>query len=389
MPRRRVIALAVFTALLFVSAVTADGALARLLPDGDVPPSIDAAALMPPAAHNRLLEADLEVVASDNLGVSHLEYRWVLESFGSIATAPIVTDVSNPTVSFATVRPETRYALEVRAIDVHGWESEWELAWRGTTPPPPHVIVAGDSVASGYRRAWFSQDSTCRDIDLSYGSTVVATVAAGLPPAWAPTYTNLAWPGAGVGDVLSGGSDSCSDRYPSQVDEIEQIADPATWNIVVMTAGINSTNWVDVITALTRDTALSLTERGDKAACQNAVAAKWNIRERSGFVSEVARDIATRIADSTNARLLWTSYYQLAGTRFAPLWSPVGPECEDEMNGALELLHGAVRAQLPDTVTWVDLTAAQVDTQRWAGWPHPDASGHAVIGRAIADSITG
>lgn len=376
-------------ASLFVSVATADGALARLLPDGDVPPSIDAAALMPPAAHNRLLEADLEVEASDNLGVSHLEYRWVLESFGSIRTAPIVTDASNPTVSFATVRPQTPYALEVRAVDVHGWESDWELVWRGTTPPPPHVIVAGDSVASGYRRAWFSQDSTCRDVDLSYGSTLVAAVAADLPRAWAPTYTNLAWPGAGVGDVLNGGSDSCSDSYASQVDEIERIADPTTWNVVVMTAGINSTNWVEVITGLTRDTALSLTDRGDKAACQDAVATRWNLRERSGFVSDVTRDIAARIADDTNARLLWTSYYQLAGTRFAPLWSPVGPECEDEMNTALQLLHGSLRAQLPDTVTWVDLTAARVDTQRWAGWPHPNASGHEMIGRTIASSITG
>ena len=49
---------------------------------------------------------------------------------------------------------------------------------------------------------------------------------------------NIAFPGAGIGSVIDGGSDSCSKVYPSQIDDIERYADPTTWNVVVVTAGI-------------------------------------------------------------------------------------------------------------------------------------------------------
>ena len=107
------------------------------------------------------------------------------------------------------------------------------------------------------------------------------------------------------------------------------------------------------------------------------------------FISEVTEDIVEQISDRTNASLYWTSYYQLAGTRFAPLWSPIGPECEDEMNVALADLHGAIRAGLSDDVAWIDLGSRQVDTQQWAGWPHPNTEGHAAIGAMVADAVTG
>jgi hypothetical protein len=389
---RRVVFTAVLLAVFGVLASPAGAVVipaVSQLPDGDTPPVIHGAELQNPGSHNELLEADLVVDASDNLGVDRYEYRWIMESFGSIATGIETIELDDPTVSYASILPETAYVLEVRAIDVHGWASDWHVAWQGTTPSAPNVIVAGDSVASGYSRQWFTQDSVCRDTEYSYGATVRDRIATRLPAAWNPTYVNIAWPGAGVGDVLNGGSDSCSTSYESQVNQIDRLADPSTWNVVVMTAGINSTNWVDVITELTKDTAFSFTRSGDKQACQRAVATDWDLNERRGFITDVTEDITHEISSRTNASLYWTSYYQLAGTRFAPLWSPVGPECEDEMNLALGELHSAIRAGLTSDVSWVDLGSRSVTTQQWAGWPHPNPEGHQAIGTAVADAITG
>lgn len=389
MTRRVIISTALIAVLLAIAAPA--GAFVRpvtvQLPDGDTPPVINSMELQTPGSHNALLEADLVVDATDNNAVDHYEYRWSPTGPSPLTSDIHATTVGAPVVSFADTRPQTAYSLELRAVDNHGWASEWETAWKGTTPAPPNVIVAGDSVASGYSRQWFTQSSVCKDTGFSYGSTVRTRIASGLPAAWAPTYANIAWPGAGVGSVLNGGSDSCSESYPSQVDEISRIADPNTWNIVVMTAGINSTNWVDVITDLTKGTAFSFTNAGDKQVCQRAVSTKWNLNDRRGFITEVTEDIVEQLEQRTNASLYWTSYYQLAGTRFAPLWSPIGPECEDEMNVALGELHSAIRAGLSNNVEWVDLASSRVDTQQWAGWPHPNTEGHAAIGATVAAAV--
>ncbi len=356
--------------------------LPRSFPTGRPVPWWCPPSFVSPQRHNDLLEADLVIDADTDLGIRRYEYRWN-------GSTPVSTSVVNPTVSFARTLPETAATLEVRAVDRHGWESKWVTAWEGVTPGVPNVIVAGDSVASGYSRQWFTQDSVCRDDDYSYGSTVQRAVASQLPAAWTPRYVNIAFPGAGVGDVLDGGSDSCSAGHPSQVDDIARLADPSTWNVVVMTAGINSTNWVDVITGLTRDTLFSFTDSGDKKVCQRAVNEEWNLDERKGFITDATSRIVDEVTSRTNADIYWTSYYQLAGTRFAPLWSPVGGECEDEMNLALGQLHEAIRAGLSDDVVWVDLGGQPISTQKWAGWPHPNPEGHVAIGTTIASTITG
>ena len=385
---RRILVLTAVVVGLVASALPAGAAVrlpGELLPDGETRPVIRSVELMAPGAHNRILEADLVFNVATDLGIRRYEYRWNRATFGAVRTANVV----NPKVSYETILPNTAYVLEVRAVDRHGRASDWRTAWSGVTPAPPLVVVAGDSVASGYQKQWFSQGSTCRDEGYSYGSTAVQAVAAGLPQAWAPRYVNIAWPGAGVGDVLDGGSDSCSTFHPSQVDQIVAYADPGTWNTVVVTAGINSTNWVDVVTRLTRNTALSLTDSGDKRACQAAVANDWNLDGRSQGITDTTARIVEEIATRSNASLYWTSYYELAGTRIAPLWSPIGYECAEEMDLALGRLHDTILAGMDDRAQWIDLTEAPIGVQKWAGWPHPNPEGHAVIGLEVAGAISG
>jgi hypothetical protein len=258
--------------------------------------------------------------------------------------------------------------------------------WSGVTPSVPTIVVAGDSIASGYTRQWFTGDSTCTDARLSYGSELSAGIAARLPDAWAPEYVNIAWAGAGINAMHSGGSDSCGVSHEAQVAEIQQLVDAASWNIVVITAGINSTNWTDVIVGLTRDTAISVTRDGDRRACDLALRDKWNMRERTATIETGTRRTARVLTSMTNAAIFWTGYYDITGTEIAPLWAPIGDECSAEMAEAMEELHHGLKAGLTSDVTWVDINR-DIATQSWAGWPHPNTAGHTTIGRVIAGVV--
>jgi hypothetical protein len=176
--------------------------------------------------------------------------------------------------------------------------------------------------------------------------------------------------------------------YPSQIDDIERYADPTTWNVVVMTAGINSTNWADVVQELTKDTALSWTKAGDKLACQEAITDRWNLSDRRDVITAGASEIVQSIRARVNASVYWASYFAIDDTSIVPGWSPIGPECSEEMEFALDELHGAIRAGLDHDVTWVDLEELPIDLQMWAGWPHPNPDGHQTIGLAVAQAIT-
>lgn len=364
-------------------AASVDTAAARTLPDGEKAPVVWFARIDAPQPHNDLLEVDLRVTATDADGIAAYQYRWNRATVGSIHTTSRV----RPVVSMESLYPETRYILEVRAVDAHGWESEWVLAADIVTPNPPTVIVAGDSVASGYQRQWFTSKGDCLDRDYSYGATVHREIARTLPSQWAPSYRNVAWAGAGLGSMLNGGTDSCGDHHDSQVEAIANASTPGSWNVVIATGGINSTNWSNVVADLTKNTALSISELGDKAACAAAVTDKWNLSSRTDTVASGARRFAEQVAEQANARLWWTSYYTINGSKLAPGWTPIGSECNDEMRTAMNLLHSTLRIGLGGNAEWIDIDQTSVTTQDWGGWPHPNAAGQESIGKTIAAAV--
>ncbi len=374
--------LVIVAGLIAVPAVAQVKPVTDLLPDGDVRPVIISAELLAPQRHNDLLEADILIDAYDNDGIVGYEYRWN----GATIGLPHPTGRNHPTVDYTQIEPGARYGLQVRAVDVNTNTSDWFTVWTGTTPTAPNIIVAGDSIASGYTKQWFTGDATCVDGGYSYGTTVASEVAATLPDAWAPTYTNIAWAGAGVGNMIDGGSDSCGTRHESQVAQIRDLASDDTWNIVVVTVGINTTNWAQVVADLTRDTTFSFTQRGDQDACRTAVRDRWNIAERRDYITQRARQVSEALISQTNARVYWTGYYDISGTELAPLWIPVGDPCADQMGYALDQLHGALRDGLDPEVTWIGIDR-RIATQKWAGWPHPNPQGHRTIGVMVAEAI--
>ena len=360
------------------------GSAQAVLPDGAVAPVIYNASVALPERHNDLLEADLIVEAYDADGIETYEYRFNRATVGSVQS----TSGDDPTIDYSMTLPDTRYVVEVRAIDTNGWTSDWIVASDKETPSVPNLIVAGDSVASGYSRQWFTSKGTCADADASYGRVVHDDLAARLPAAWAPSYLNVAWAGAGVHSMVDGGTDACGISHTSQIESIVSASDPDTWNIVVTTGAINSTNWGDVLINLTKETTFAFRGSDDKAWCERGVSERWNVAEKAGAISTRVAQISRTLTQDTNADLYWTSYYTVTGSRLFPGWVPIPDDCAEPMSDALDTLHGTIRSGLTDAFTWVDIDDAPVGIQDWGGWPHPNGDGHVVIGHAVADAIS-
>lgn len=363
--------------------VASAGSAEAILPDGQTAPVIYSASVASPERHNELLEADLVVEAYDSDGIATYEYRFNRATVGAVQE----TSAQNPTVNYASTTPDTRYVVEVRAVDTKGWASDWVVASDSPTPPVPNLIVAGDSVASGYTRQWFTSDGTCVNPDISYGNVVRSELASRLPTAWAPTYRNFAWAGAGVHSMVNGGTDSCGTEHPSQVDSIVKASDPDTWNIVVTTGAINSTNWGDVMVNLTKETTLSFSRSDDAAWCEKGVNQKWNVAEKSGQIATRVAQISRTLVEETNADLYWTSYYTVTGSRIFANWTPIPNDCAGSMATALDTLHTTIRSGLSSDVQWIDIDGSPIGIQGWGGWPHPNGDGQIVIGHAVAKAI--
>jgi hypothetical protein len=382
------------TRLLSVSLLAAIGASGAVfvafanlaeaaLPDGGVAPVIYAASVASPERHNELLETDLVIASYDADGIASYDYRFNRGTYGAIQSTP----ADNPTINYASTMPDTRYVLEVRAVDTDGWVSDWVLAADAETPSVPNLIVAGDSVASGYTRQWFTSSGQCADPVASYGNVVRSDLSSRLPAAWAPTYRNFAWAGAGVHSMVNGGTDSCGTEHPSQLDAIVQASDPDTWNIIVTTGAINSTNWGDVMVNLTKETTLSFSKSDDRAWCEQGVNKKWNVAEKAGQISTRVAQISKTLVEETNADLSWTSYYTVTGSRIFAAWTPIPTDCAESMDAALETLHTTIRSGLNSDVHWVDIDGAPIGIQGWGGWPHPNGDGQTAIGHTVADAI--
>jgi hypothetical protein len=138
-----------------------------------------------------------------------------------------------------------------------------------------------------------------------------------------------------------------------------------------------------VIVELTADATLSFSSAGDKSVCDSAVKNTWNIEAKRAAVAQTTAIVSSAITEATNAQVLWTGYYNITDTELAPLYRPITGACSAEMSYALDALHGALREGLADGVRWVDIDAG-VATQKWAGWPHPNAQGQATIAHRIA-----
>lgn len=225
-------------------------------------------------------------------------------------------------------------------------------------------------------------------------------------------YFNHARSGFSTQQVLDGsGVDACTDTYQAGgqgtsspiIDAVNELnGHDGSWNRVVITAGVDDTNWYDLLKTTGLDSLMSTDWVYGDAQCRGDVGTKWS--GWSGSVADQTTSNARHIMDwltgtGQDVKVFWISYYNIAGTG-----APAPGSCAGAFNEAMGTLHSHIRANLDsNSYTWIDVSAAMNGRgdriQDWyltdtldalallngphTGWPHPDTNGV----RAISDSI--
>jgi hypothetical protein len=391
-------------------------------------PQIDTAALLAPSATDHMLRRGLSItLAPGSPSASSFEYGWAAP--GSTSTAPTTstqtcTNVSgNCSVSFSDTNPsETGWHLFVRAVGAGG-AGPWVLARSSsgsteiTIPPKPMVLALGDSVTSGHHRDTDLSTTYCNDPSYGYPFWVSTALQASLPSKWQlGGYINLARSGFSTSDVLTGGKDACQQSYigssPEAVstpiaDAINILQSPAhagSWNHVVITAGIDDTNWGPLLINIASNSKVGRNSKYTEKQCANDLKSwtGWPTVKGSAVpnikigVSTIA-GMLTR-ADS-GVQVTWRSYYDIAGTGGAP------SSCDQPFESAIKSLSQTIQGSLPTGVRFVNTDASAIHDNgsliqpllitnvaagvfKWEvalpGWPHPNSDGAKLMAQQVA-----
>ena len=356
------------------------------------------------------------------------QYRW-RRATGSpspwFSAPPFRTSAGSPQwqirVDFRNTNPKQQWTLDVASVDANGVSQT--VSRDITTPLAPLFIALGDSVAAGYHKLSSDAQEVCNDGAFSYAGHAAQAFYSSLPAAWRVPgpgtwsgnggngYWNLARSGYGtgpggnaVGSIIGGGPDTCS--HTPDTPPLAQARglllknttskNAASWNQVVITAGVNDTNWAaadgpipKAVDAVVPDT------------CRGAVE-QW-----SGYDPGVLTGITQRVnaiyrglTDAQNgvaigADIHWVGYYDISKT--FPL---LNPDCVEPIEDALTLLNSAIQSGLPPgDVDWVPANDVMHQNSslmqnlvglgpNWVpeqqGWPHPNSSGSCAIAKLFA-----
>jgi hypothetical protein len=94
-----------------------------------------------------------------------------------------------------------------------------------------------------------------------------------------------------------------------------------SWNRVVLTAGIDNTNWGDVLSVIGMNSILSAQFLYNDGDCADALQVwdGWNVvtgvsKPTASFTDDVRTIVSGLIDADRAARILWVEYYNIAGT---------------------------------------------------------------------------
>ena len=194
------------------------------------------------------------------------------------------------------------------------------MSIRVPTPKQPTLVAIGDSFTSGHHRDNGIATTICHDNQYGYPSFVWQNMESLLPPQWQNPngYLNVAESGFSTGQILDGGKDACGTSYPSEIKPADALkAAAGSWNRVVITAGIDDTNWVPRISNLLHDTFnwdIGHITTISSGRCANDLSG-WDLKQNAAGLRSDVRKIATDLRTSDPAsRIAWIDYYNIAGT---------------------------------------------------------------------------
>ncbi len=329
-------------------------------------------------------------------------------------------------MDYRATTPDSNWTLFGRAVGQGGLTSGW-VSYAVRTPKRPKLVILGDSVSSGHHKDSDTANTKCEDANYGYAPAFFAKWKANLPSVWASgvTYSNYAKSGFATqkrsidvkSSVLEGGLTACQSNITTP--PISQAVatlkgNPGTWNRVVISAGVNDTNWGDVAKSVvsfeiakeidpTNISRSPLTED----ECGAIIASQWNGTSQtvtSSMSQGIARIVAGLHTADPGAAITWLGYYNMAGTGGNLVHpNPYMPTtCQNPVRQSLDELNGTIQAALPGDVQMVPTDIAigtrsdyiqplyaiaawlnGKDGKNPPGWPHPNQTG----GQQIANLI--
>lgn len=358
-----------------------------------------------------------------------LQYRWRPASGSPSAWSSTVALPPTPgddthwkiRVNFGATKPNQPWTLEVVSIDANGVYSQ-PATKAVTTPPAPIFIALGDSVTAGYHRLSSDASQVCNDAAFSYAGQAARMFYNSLPQEWrlpGPLtwsgdgkngYYNLARSGYAAGpggdaqgSVIGGGPDACKQPPPTLPPlsdaRARLLEHTGSWNQIVITAGVNDTNWAD------GDGPIKQAVTALPGMCQHAIENSWS-GYHPGVLSGITENVRAIYRGLTEPQdgepmgndIHWVGYYDISET--GPL---LRPDCAEPIEDALALLNGAIQSGLPlRDVDWVpadenmhqqnSLMQNFVGVGNWVpeqeGWPHPNSSGSMTIAKMFIQCWT-
>ena len=335
-------------------------------------------------------------------GGSTVNYQWVSPS--GVASAVQSVPLGSPTwISFADTQPNQTWTLRVQTADASGGVSPW-VSTTTLTPPVPVLVALGDSITSGHHKDSATAVTICNDASYSYAATVVSRMQtiAGSATQWAPQYTNYAVSGYGEAAVISGGQlDACGMTPTFSGSPLSDAATllkahAGSWNHVVITAGIDDTNWVATLgIVLENQTALGPSYLA--SSCNTDIQTNWsgyNTSVETAMTANTAKIASTLHTADPDLSLDWLSYYNIGGT------GPLSSVCNNAVATADSQMTQTLTAGLTSSgvpYNWISSAALDnqaASIQSWyttdtfelgshAGWPHPNSTGASTLGDAV------
>lgn len=363
--------------------------------------------------------------------VASYQYAW-----SSSATTPPNINSANPLqtyvpgssgpalLDYRPTSPKATWYLWARVVTKDGTIGSWSSPTAVQTPLAPILVAVGDSITSGHHKDSGFAKTICNDPDYGYPYYVSLRMNTLLPPKWQATYVNLARSGFSTSDVLDGGTDACGVRYvgsgrttapitdgQQDLNASVRITGQESWNRVVITAGINDTNWISTVKKAILSSALIPSSLLQNATCSTVLWAAWSGYNRSidntiaANAYRILMDLDTaQLGGDPDAQISWLGYYNMAGTGLLPAG------CASAVQQAVNQVDAAIRYGLGATgrsYSWIDpdsvmhMRADRIQQfylpedvcflnlgckTNPPGWPHPNSAGAQAIAALISVS---
>ena len=395
-------------------------------PPDSTPPKMISASIDDPKRSDPLLQRGLTISSTDGdgSGVGSYEYGWAQGTGGTapttdLETVPAPAEGKSLLIDYGLTTPNSTWTLLIRAMDRAGNHSPW-YSLTEQTPDKPLLIVLGDSVAAGHHRDKGEDITTCQDERYAYGQRVHSLMNTTLPTPWETFgYINLGYSGYTTAAMLSPEAEDDACGNPGVSDPVKRAEDlleanQGSWTFVVITAGVNDTDFPGAIKELAIEEILVKNRPVvSKRQCRTGTSGwkGWDPAVRAAItdnVYNITKDLQE--ADAT-ARIAWTSYYNFAGTSWL-----LPRICGDRADQILSVLEGSIRDGLDRTAvetgmktTWIEIDRdlhmndelIQPLSVRWRyatrpefwdefknlGWPHPNRLGARSIGFKVARKL--